>query len=135
MSEPITQIVLGEEKGGAGVVGEVVLDAQPLEGVRLDAISLQLVDPNLPLEDWLRIGRMFGHIDSGLNWWIGDWINKGEAIYGDEAYQGVDATIADRYNEAERITGKDHGTLLNISSTCSRVPRTARRPELRFSMH
>lgn len=131
----ISQIVLGEEKNGKGLVGDVVLDAHLVEGVRFTKTALEITNPDLKIEDWLRIGRMLGHVDRSLRWWIGDWINKGDALFGHEASQGFEGTVSDRYNEAERITGLDHQTLLNISSICASVARSRRRSELGFWVH
>ena len=132
---PIVQVVLGEEKGAAGVVGEVVIDREHVPGVRITPVGLELTDPNLALEDWMRIGRMLGYMHRSINWLIGDWINKGEALYGQEASQGVEATVRERYDEAERVTGVPHASLLVVASVCQRVARSRRRSELGFSLH
>lgn len=135
MTESVVQVVLGEEKGGAGMLGEVVIDAIPLDGVRITPTGLELTDPELPLTQWMQIGRMVGYMHRSVNWWIGDWINKGEALYGQEAYQGIESTVSERYNEAERVTGIAHDTLLHIASICGRVLRSNRRAELGFWIH
>lgn len=101
----------------------------------LDEVSLTLSDPDMSFERWEDLGRFLGGIDRRARWYIGDWLNFGEALFGDQAAQGVEATPAERYSEAERITGLDHGTLMNIRSVCGKVPRTVRRKELGFWIH
>lgn len=135
MTAATNQIVLGEEKGIKSLEGAAVLDGELIPGVRLTATGFEITDPTLPLEMWLRVGRMLGHIHRTSNWWIGDWIIKGEALYGEEAAQGVEASVSDRYNEAERITGLGHRTLINIVVVCSSIARSRRRAELGFWMH
>lgn len=136
MTKPATnQIVLGEEKGIKSLEGAAVLDGDLIPGVRLTATGFEITDASLPLDTWLRIGRMLGHIHRTSNWWIGDWIVKGEALFGEDAAQGVESSVSDRYNEAERITGLGHQTLINIVHVCRSVPRSRRRSELGFWIH
>lgn len=101
----------------------------------IDAVSLTLTDPDLPYERWEDLGRFFGSLGRRVNWYIGDWLNFGEQIYGHAAAQGVESTTKERYNEAERVTGLDHGTLMNIRGICERIARERRRSELGFWIH
>lgn len=100
-----------------------------------DEVSLTLTDMDMPYERWESLGRFFGSLDRRIRWYIGDWLNFGEAIYGEQSAQAVEATVADRYDVAERITGLDHGTMMNIRSVCGRVARSRRRVELGFWIH
>lgn len=100
-----------------------------------DEVSLVLTDPDMPYERWEDLGRFLGSIDKRSRWYIGDWLNFGEAVYGESAAQGVEATTSERYSEAERVTGLDHGTLMNIRSVCAKVPRENRRKDLGFWIH
>ena len=100
-----------------------------------DEVSLTLTDPSLPYDRWEALGRFLGSLGRRCSWYVGDWLIFGEALYGESAAQGVEATTRERYSEAERVTGLDHGTLMNVRSVCSRVPRERRRPELPFSHH
>lgn len=127
--------MLGEQKNQRGMVGDVVLDAEHVSGVRLTTTSLEITDPQLGIDAWLRIGRMLGHIHRTMNWWIGDWINKGEALFGELAAQGIEGATSDRYNEAERITGLDQHTLQNLAIIAAGVPRSNRVAELSWSVH
>jgi hypothetical protein len=74
-------------------------------------------------------------MDHAIRWWIGDWLNFGEEVYGEDAAQAVESTRSERFDEAERVTGLAPQTLINISSVCRRISKSRRRPELHFSTH
>lgn len=112
---------------------QLLLDLEQAGAV--DEVSLNLTDPDLPYQRWEDLGRFLGSIDKRSRWYIGDWLNFGEAVYGESAAQGVEATTSERYSEAERVTGLDHGTLMNIRSVCAKVPRENRRKDLGFWIH
>lgn len=87
-------------------------------------------------ETWETIGRSLDMIANAWQWWVGDWINWGEALYGDEASDAAEPTTADRYQSAQRITGLEPQTLMNISSICRNVAKSRRRtPPLGFWIH
>jgi hypothetical protein len=100
-----------------------------------DEVSLTLTDPEMKYGVWEALGRFLGSLDRRSRWYIGDWLNFGEAVFGEEAAQGVDDTTKTRYSEAERVTGLDHGTLMNIRSVCGKVAKSRRRKELGFWIH
>lgn len=101
----------------------------------LTRVSFDMTDPDTPFETWIAIGRLFGEVSRTVNWLIGDWIIFGENLYGeDQASQGFD-DLQSRYSEAQRVTGIDHGTMLNIASICRRVARPQREEALGFWIH
>lgn len=114
----ITQLVLNLDRAGA-----------------ITETALMLTDPEMSIDRWMMLGNFLGRIDRASRWWVGDWLNFGEAVYGEAASQGVDSTNSERYSEAERVTGLDHGTLMNIRSVCGRVTKDRRRKELGFWIH
>lgn len=101
----------------------------------LTPTSLTITDPDMAYETWESLGVMFGKIDRACRWWVGDWINHGEALYGDDASQAVEATLSERYDLAHRVTGLDQGTLMNLASVCRKVAKSRRREELPISIH
>jgi hypothetical protein len=111
---------------------QLVIDLH--EAGAITPVSLELTDPEMPLDRWLNLGALFGQLHRSINWYIGDWINFGEKLYGEEASQGVDS-IQERYKEAERITGLDHGTLLNVASICRKIATSRRCEPLGFWIH
>lgn len=125
-----TDIATREDPQGAI---QLILDLEKAGAV--DEVSLTLTDPDMPYQRWEDLGRFLGGLQRRVNWYIGDWLNFGEGVYGQESSQAVEATTSDRYNEAERVTGLDHGTLMNISSICRRIAKDRRRKELGFWIH
>lgn len=124
--------VIVQETGQAGAI-QLLLDLEAAGAA--DEVSLTLTDEKMPLARWEDLGRFLGSIDRRARWYIGDWLIFGEAVYGEDAAQGVESTTRERYSEAERVTGLDHGTLMNIRSVCARVAKARRRPELGFWIH
>lgn len=128
----MTDVILHDEAERHGAI-QLLLNLEA-EG-KADEVSLQLTNPDMPLEQWEALGRFLGSIDRRARWYIGDWLIFGESVYGEAAAQGVESTTRERYDEAERVTGLDHGTLMNIRSICSKVAPSRRRKELGFWIH
>src|SRR3954454_16674794 len=78
---------------------------------------------DLSLLEWSQSGRRLGIIGRGTGWWIGDWVNYGNARFGE------------RYVRAARITGYDVQTLMNMVYVASRFDVSRRRPNLSWSHH
>jgi hypothetical protein len=77
----------------------------------------------LDLEEWLLHGRRMGSIGRGSAWWIGDWVNYGNAAFGE------------KYTRASRITGYDVQSLMNMAYVASRFELSRRRENLSWSHH
>jgi hypothetical protein len=77
----------------------------------------------LDLEEWLLHGRRMGSIGRGSAWWIGDWVNYGNAAFGE------------KYARASRITGYDVQSLMNMAYVASRFELSRRRENLSWSHH
>lgn len=104
---------------------------QALEGAgAATPVSLELGP--MSYKRWEMVGKFLGAVGWRIDWYIGDWLNHGEALFGEESAQGIEATTAERYSEVERITGKSHGTLMNVRSICSKIAAPRRRSELPF---
>lgn len=77
----------------------------------------------LPMEEWMRHGARFGVVNRACGWWIGDWINYGNAAYGE------------KYSRAARITRHDVQTLMNMAYVASRFEISRRRETVSWSHH
>ena len=48
---------------------------------------------NLPsgvsIDEWMKVGRTLSDMQNSTPWWIGDWVNYGEAHYGETYSQGL----------------------------------------------
>jgi hypothetical protein len=78
---------------------------------------------DLDVTEWIILGRRLGTIGRGVAWWIGDWVNYGNAKFGQ------------KYSRAARITGYDVQSLMNMSYVASRFDCSRRRENLSWSHH
>lgn len=78
---------------------------------------------DLDIAEWIVLGRRLGAIGRGVAWWIGDWVNYGNAKFGE------------KYSRAARITGYDVQSLMNMSYVASRFDDSRRRENLSWSHH
>lgn len=74
-------------------------------------------------EEWEALGIHLALVEGALQWWIGDWLNIGEAAFGERASQAMDAT------------GWELKTVLQYRWVAAAVPFDRRRPALSFSHH
>lgn len=77
----------------------------------------------MPFSDWVEQGRRLGLMGRSAGWWVGDWLNYGNTVYGE------------RYVRAARITGYDVRTLMNMTWVASRFESSRRREGLSWSHH
>jgi N6-adenosine-specific RNA methylase IME4 len=84
--------------------------------------ALNLPD-GLSFDDWQRVGETLGRIGRAHQWWIGDWLNYGEAAYGE------------KYAQAINETGYEYQTVADIAWTSKAVEVSRRRESLSFSHH
>lgn len=78
---------------------------------------------DIGLEEWSAVGRRFGEIGRCSQWWLGDWINYGNAKFGE------------RYSRAVKLTGYDVQSLMNMVYVASRFDISRRREKLSWSHH
>ena len=78
---------------------------------------------HLDVAEWIMLGRRLGTVGRGVAWWIGDWVNYGNAKFGQ------------KYSRAARITGYDVQSLMNMSYVASRFDCPRRRENLSWSHH
>jgi hypothetical protein len=93
------------------------------DGGVITPTSLDLTDPEMPYEDYERLGMYLGRMNRSCQWWIGDWLVFGEGAYGE------------KYAQAAFHTGLSESTLLNRASICRNIPREVRLPNVPFSTH
>jgi N6-adenosine-specific RNA methylase IME4 len=77
-----------------------------LRGATETALALPA---DLSFEEWEAVGRDLGRIDSARQWWIGDWLNFGERVYGESYAQGMEST------------GLEYNTLAHYAHVANRV--------------
>lgn len=93
-----------------------------ISGVTIDALGL-VISEQIEFCDWEQIGANLGALRDLTAWSLGDWLNAGEALFGEDHVQGAAAT------------GRSITTLLEHARVARKVPRARRRPELSFTHH
>jgi len=102
----------------------VTLPAVPDNGGwDLSSIGLKLRDPSLPLEDFEQLCWMLGRFHEAVRFAIGDAINVGPELYGEECYQAFEAM---NLSEDAR---------LEYGRVSRQVPFSRRRKGLSWSHH
>lgn len=77
----------------------------------------------LSFDHWDRIGRQLQMADLAVQWWIGDWLNYGEARYGE------------KYAQAVEDFGRKKQTLMNYAYVACHIEISRRREIVDFSTH
>jgi hypothetical protein len=93
------------------------------EAGALTETALLLTDPNLPFDRYEALGHYLGRMNRSCSFWIGDWLNFGEHIYGETMAQAAEGT------------GLAPQTLANRMSVCRHIPPERRRAALAFGVH
>lgn len=74
-------------------------------------------------EEWTEVGDMLATLVNGVQWMVGDWLNTGEACFGDLAAQVIDHEHWSE--ESVRV----------FKWTAAKIPLENRRAELSYSHH
>jgi DNA modification methylase len=74
-------------------------------------------------EEWLAFGENIKNVEKGVHFWIGDWLNYGEAKWGE------------MYKKAIETSGFEYDTVRHNKYISSRIELGRRRPNLSFSHH
>lgn len=85
--------------------------------------GLALDSEKVDLEAWGKIGAFLGGLSRANSWWCADWLNHGEAAYGEKHSQHIEAT------------GLAFKTLANMSNVGRKVDSSRRRDSLSFAHH
>lgn len=106
-----------------------VLPAQAAQGLAAleKAGSLTRVGLKLPTyitpDEYEAVGTMLKHADQAIQWAIGDWIAHGEAQWGEESYQYIEALGISEASRSQHVR------------VATRIPMQRRRYELTWSHH
>jgi hypothetical protein len=74
-------------------------------------------------EEWIAFGENLKNIEKGVHFWVGDWLNYGEAKWGE------------MYEKAIEKTGFEYDTVRKDRYVSSKIEFGRRRPNLSFSHH
>ena len=78
---------------------------------------------NMTFEEWMRVGNTLQQVGNSINWRVGDWLNYGEAKWGE------------MYTQAIEITGWEYQRLADAKFVCSRLDFSLRNEKLSWSLH
>lgn len=81
-----------------------------------------LLPQDMEFKEWESAGLLLRQLNQSLQFMLGDWLNYGEAVYGEAYAQALDET--------------DYSlqTLRNYAYVCRKVQQSIRRPEIPFSL-
>jgi len=96
--------------------------ALELGAFRLTAVGLT-VKGAPSFDEWEKCGAWLKRVEGSVQWWLGDWLNYGEAKYGEKYSQALEATDAEQ------------GTLENYSYVAQNIQISRRREDVSFSVH
>lgn len=99
----------------------IVVDDSAL-GVKVSPVGL-IVAGEINFDTWAAIGPVLGEYSRGVAWAVGDWLNIGEAKWGEMYTQAIDTT------------GLSLGRLRNLKYLASAVPYANRVAGLSLSHH
>lgn len=91
-------------------------------GARVTPVSLEMPD-DFDMNLWKKAGTTIKMLAKGAQWWVGDWLNFGEARFGEKYSQYIDEL------------GLAQGTIANYQSISGRMPPDRRKEELSFGHH
>jgi hypothetical protein len=101
---------------------DALVEGQTLSQNEIDIISGEIQE-KLPFETWLELGKKLRKVHYWVQFAIGDWLNYGEKMYGQECWQAVDQF------------DYEYEYLRNLKSIAAKIPQSRRRGSLRFSHH
>lgn len=78
---------------------------------------------DIPFDEWCAVGEQLKKIESGVQWWIGDWLRYGEHAYGET------------YTQAIEQTDLAYQTLANTVWVAGKIEPSRRRENLSFKHH
>jgi hypothetical protein len=81
------------------------------------------INGHLLFDQWTEIGDSLKRVESGVMWWLGDWLNYGEVEFGEKYSQVLDAT------------DYSYGTLRNAAWVANAIEMSRRNDKLSFSHH
>ncbi len=105
------------------IVSTVIAQSETLLGDIHHCPTALTLPENLPFKDWRAIGANLFRAGKALQWWIGDWVNYGEASYGE------------KYIDAIEVTGREYKTLRNMASVAKSVEVSRRRDNVSWAHH
>ena len=86
------------------------------DGVTISRTAL-VFPTDFAMDDWVELGEKLSALETGVQWWVGDWWHYGNHTYGDRKKQVE--------KHARRLFGYKFETLMNYGSVAE-VPTSLR---------
>jgi len=51
-----------------------------------------IIQSDISFDEWMQVGNFLKQVNKCVLWWLGDWLNFGENIYGEKYSQALDET-------------------------------------------
>ena len=125
------EIYQAQETAKAAGVGQILppakygsLAAYHVPGATFHPTTLQ-IEPGVPEDDWMKIGRALTAVCQSAYWWVGDWLQYGFDTYGKKT----------TFDLAEQATGYTRAQLHECSYIAKRFPPERRVDALTFYHH
>ena len=74
-------------------------------------------------EQWEQCGKFIGRVEQAVQFWLGDWLNYGESVWGE------------KYSQALEDTSYTYGTLANAAYVARKIDFSSRNENLSFAHH
>ena len=68
---------------------EIMKTEKTFAEIAFEAVHLKFPPEEVSFDRWVDTGRTLADMHSSIPWWVGDWINYGEANYGETYSQGL----------------------------------------------
>jgi hypothetical protein len=78
---------------------------------------------SVAIDEWIDLGKKLKKIEGAIQWWVGDWLNYGEKVYGA------------KYTEALQILDYEEKSLRNIAPVSKKVEMSRRRDSPSWGHH
>ena len=93
----------------------------PLDEKIFQPLGLVIEIDKLDFDEWARIGLNLDRMNHAHQWWIGDWMNGGDDVWGESTAQVLDAFGA--------------STIPNYARVARTIPLGSRRADLTWTHH
>jgi len=100
-----------------------------ITGITHDCVAIGevsiTIDQAMTFTEWKKLGASITQLQESSLFWLGDWLNAGQRIYGTK-YREALTVLGDKY---------EYQSLVNIAYICNNVQPELRRRELTYSHH
>lgn len=101
---------------------ELVLKQELMDGCELSPVGA-VFDENMTFDQWREVGKLMRFLEQAIQFAIGDWLNFGDAVYGE------------KYSQALEDTSYSYSTLQTYAWVCRKISHDCRLNGVPFTHH